>query len=211
MGGGGGAGTQVSQCSPSHRWKLAHQVGKLQVIAEAIESSFGFGWRTKITKLWLPKRQGQGAGRPPLLRVNSIHISPPLKTSEVQARDGQRKKKGEKKGKRVRRRVRPPLLLQILSICHITFKQHEKRRERPCNNIVWRLSNSMQELGAHFSKTRTQGRCNSAGLITSDCLQAAKMREHTAEKRTLDYSRMFRKRKNNLTEICDIMATAGKN
>lgn len=25
---------------------------------------FGFGWKTKKTKLWLPKRQGQGAQRP---------------------------------------------------------------------------------------------------------------------------------------------------
>lgn len=86
---------------------------------------FGCGWKTKITKLWLLKRQGQRAQRPCCYEL-IWYIFLPLEMSEVLARDGQKKKKI------VRGRVRPPLSLQILSICHITFNQHGKLRERPC-------------------------------------------------------------------------------
>lgn len=58
---------------------------------------FGFGWKTKITKLWLLRRQGQGARRPCCLEL-IWYIFLPLEMSEVLARDGEGKKKGEWEG-----------------------------------------------------------------------------------------------------------------
>lgn len=113
-----------------HRWKPAQQVGKLQVIAEAVESRLVLVERLKKNKALIAEKTRAGSSEALLLRVNLIHISP-LEMSEVLARNGQKKeKKKEREG--ARGRVRPPLSLQILSICHITFKQHEKLRERPC-------------------------------------------------------------------------------
>lgn len=58
---------------------------------------FGFGWKTKKTKLWLLKRQGQGAWRPCCEEL-IWYIFLPLEMSEVLARDGKKKKKSEREG-----------------------------------------------------------------------------------------------------------------
>lgn len=111
---------------------------------------FGFGWKTKITNLWLLKRQGQGAWRPYCLDL-IWYIFLPLQMSEVLARDGE---------KRVRGGWDPhsPSKYYPSAILHLTSM---RSKGSALHNIVWRLSNSMQELGTHCLELRTWGCLNS--------------------------------------------------
>lgn len=96
--------------------------------------------------------------------------------SEVLARDGEKKK-------RVRGRVRPPLSLQILSICHITFNQHEKLRERPCTILCEGCQTQCRS-----SVPTAQSRGHEAAYIQSNnnfglcALSTSDIGEHMAEK-----------------------------
>lgn len=111
-----------------------------------------------------------------MLRVNLIHISPPLKCLRYWQETA-------KKKKRVRGRVRPPLSLQILSICHITFKQHEKLRERPCT-ILCEGCQTQCRSSVPTAQSRGHGPLKFRLIIVSDCaLSTRREGEHVVEKK----------------------------
>lgn len=67
-----------------------------------------------------------------------------------------------------------PALLQILSICHITFKQHEKLRERPCTILCEGCQTQCgKELSAHSSQFKF------TLIISFNCAQRQKKKKTT--------------------------------